>query len=423
MVLRTDEMQLSRGESIRDTAYVLSRHAAAIGIRTGPDDEVAELARHASVPVINMLTAGHHPCQALADLLTLREAFGSVRGLTLAYVGDGNNVARSLAIVGASRASTCASPRRRAISWSRCPAVILTDDPVEAVDGADAVYTDVWVSMSDDPASAEARRRALAPYRIDAGLLIAPPPCHRAALPARPSRRRDHRRCAVRRPSTHLGSGREPAPRAEGAAGAARRLKPHTPLHSRARCAPVGVGSRHAPSQSGAPHHATRKTLVVKQFRLRHHQGRRPGEHVRPLAVTARSARRRRRGPVPSRPRRAHARQPDAQPRRRSPAPRERATPRSPAPAETARSARSHARGRGDTDCQDRRLRRRRHRQVGALRREGNRLRRHRRRPATRSQRRSQRRRAPGGPRLGQHRGRRRAARPRHHPIRVTSSC
>ncbi len=189
MVLRTDDLQLTRGESIRDTAYVLSRHVAAIGIRTGPDELVAELAGHASVPVINMLTAGHHPCQALADLLTMREEFGRLEGLTVAYVGDGNNVARSLAIVGALAGVNVriASPPGYQLAEPVAGATF-TDDPRAAVTGADAVYTDVWVSMSDDPESAATRRAALAPYRIDDELLdlAAPHSIALHCLPAHP---------------------------------------------------------------------------------------------------------------------------------------------------------------------------------------------------------------------------------------------
>lgn len=188
MVLRADELQLSRGESVRDTAYVLSRHVAAIGIRTDAHEPVAELARYATVPVFNMLTAEHHPCQALADLLTLRETFGRLAGLKLAYVGDGNNVARSLSIVGplAGVEVTVAAPD----GYQLEPGVgaTLTSDPRAAVSGADAVYTDVWVSMSDDPSTAERRRRALAPYRIDERLmsLAAPHAIALHCLPAHP---------------------------------------------------------------------------------------------------------------------------------------------------------------------------------------------------------------------------------------------
>jgi ornithine carbamoyltransferase len=171
MVLRSDEMQLSRGESVRDTALVLSRHVAAIGIRTGPDELVGELARYATVPVVNMLTALHHPCQALADLQTLKETFGGLEGLRLGYVGDGNNVARSLAILGelAGVEVTIASPP--GYQLEPVAGAVLTTEPIEAAHEADALYTDVWVSMNDSPASAAARREALAPYRLDEQLL------------------------------------------------------------------------------------------------------------------------------------------------------------------------------------------------------------------------------------------------------------
>jgi ornithine carbamoyltransferase len=188
MVLRADELQLSRGESVRDTANVLSRHVAAIGIRTGPDELLAEFAAHSSIPVINMLTAGHHPCQALADLFTLREAFGSLAGLKLAYVGDGNNVARSLAILGHTAGVQLRVAAPDGYQLEPLPGVVLTDDPRAAAEGADAIYTDVWVSMSDDPGSANARRRALAPYRIDDQLLdlAAPHAIALHCLPAHP---------------------------------------------------------------------------------------------------------------------------------------------------------------------------------------------------------------------------------------------
>lgn len=170
MILRPDEMQLSRGESPRDTALVLSRHVAAICIRTGPDALVEELAANASVPVVNMLTAGHHPCQALADLMTLRETFGRLEGLVLTYVGDGNNVARSLAIVGALAGVEVRIAAPSGYQLEPVAGAKLFEDPAEAVAGAHALYSDVWVSMGDE-ATADARRAALAPYRIDDALL------------------------------------------------------------------------------------------------------------------------------------------------------------------------------------------------------------------------------------------------------------
>jgi ornithine carbamoyltransferase len=200
VVLRSGEMQLSRGESARDTALVLSRQVAAVGMRTGPDSLLAELAEHAQIPVLNMLTARHHPCQALADLMTVREAFGALAGLRLAYVGDGTNVARSLAILGtlAGMDVAIASPPGYALEddLSLPPgakgSLTLYRDPREAASGAHALYTDVWVSMGDEDSATDRRsiphsehaagspvgqrRAALAPYRIDDGLLDAAAP-------------------------------------------------------------------------------------------------------------------------------------------------------------------------------------------------------------------------------------------------------
>jgi len=186
MVLRANELQLTRGESVRDTALVFSRHAAVIGLRTGSEERLAALAEHATVPVVNMLSPRHHPCQALADLMTLREAFGAIEGRVLTYVGDGNNVARSLAILGglAGVEVRVAAPTHFQLEGG----AKLYDDPAEAVAGADAVYTDVWVSMSDDESEAARRRDALDPYRLDDALLdkAAPHAIALHCLPAHP---------------------------------------------------------------------------------------------------------------------------------------------------------------------------------------------------------------------------------------------
>jgi ornithine carbamoyltransferase len=187
MVLRGDEMQLSRGEAVKDTARILSAHVDAIGVRTGPDAVLEELAAEGSIPVFNMLTAGHHPCQALADLMTLRETFGELEGLKLAYVGDGNNVARSLAILGAIAGLEVVVASPDGYTLEPVGGAALVRDPVEAVSGARAVYADVWVSMGDE-ATADERRAALAPYRIDDALLdrAAPGAIALHCLPAHP---------------------------------------------------------------------------------------------------------------------------------------------------------------------------------------------------------------------------------------------
>jgi ornithine carbamoyltransferase len=188
MVLRANELQLTRGESIRDTALVFSRHAAVIGLRTSSEERLRALAEYAEVPVVNMLSPDHHPLQALADLMTLWEAFGSLEGRVLGYVGDGNNVARSLAIVGTLAGMEVRVAAPEGFQLAEPHGAILTDDAAEAAAGADALYTDVWVSMGDDESTAAARREALAPYRLDDALLdrAAPGAIALHCLPAHP---------------------------------------------------------------------------------------------------------------------------------------------------------------------------------------------------------------------------------------------
>jgi ornithine carbamoyltransferase len=179
LLLRSEELQLARGESVKDTALVLSRYIDGIAVRVGEHSLLEELARHASVPVVNALTPLHHPCQALADLQTLRERFGAVEGLRVAYVGDGNNVCHSLMLLGARLgveliAATPAELRPdEAIVAEAGDLARVVDDPVAAADGAHVLYTDVWVSMGDEGDEGDARRRRelLEPYRLDSGLL------------------------------------------------------------------------------------------------------------------------------------------------------------------------------------------------------------------------------------------------------------
>ena len=186
VVMRGDELQLSRGESVADTARVLSRYLHGIVIRSASDESVAELAAEADVPVVNALTPSNHPCQALADLLTLRERFGSLDGLRVAYLGDGNNVARSLAVLGrtAGIEVVASSPEGLELESGICE---LVGDPEQAVEGADAIYTDVWVSMGDDADAAD-RRALLEPYALTERLmdLASPEAIALHCLPAHP---------------------------------------------------------------------------------------------------------------------------------------------------------------------------------------------------------------------------------------------
>ena len=177
--LSPEEIQIGKRETPSDTGRVLARYIDAIMVRTFDHGDLEELAGAADVPVINGLSDTHHPCQALADLMTVREEFGTLEGTKIAYVGDGNNVAHSLAIACALTGTglTIAHPEGHGpdaeiveLAESLGAAPRLTEDPAEAVRGANVVYTDVWASMGQE-AEAEDRKQKFAPYQVDEGLM------------------------------------------------------------------------------------------------------------------------------------------------------------------------------------------------------------------------------------------------------------
>lgn len=179
------ELQLGRGETVEDTGRVLGRYVQGLVVRTFGQGRLRALAEHGGVPVVNALTDAEHPCQALADLLTVRDEFGSFEGRTLTYVGDGNNVAHSLLLAAASvglgvrvahPAGYAPDPAVVADARDRAAAhgseVTVTDDPLAAARGADALYTDVWTSMGQEEESVR-RLRDFAGFQLDARLLAA----------------------------------------------------------------------------------------------------------------------------------------------------------------------------------------------------------------------------------------------------------
>jgi ornithine carbamoyltransferase len=183
LFLSSQELQMGRGEPVKDTAAVLSRYVNGIMIRTFDHATVQELARYASVPVVNGLTDLLHPCQVLADLLTIEEKKGHLQGVKIAYTGDGNNVAHSL-LLGCSKMgldlAVATPPSYRPLPKIVAEAlanagqsgskIFITDDPSEAVKNADVIYTDVWTSMGQEKEKAE-RRTIFAPYQINSNLV------------------------------------------------------------------------------------------------------------------------------------------------------------------------------------------------------------------------------------------------------------
>lgn len=177
--LSPQEIQMGKRETPSDTGRVLARYIDAIMVRTFDHEELEELAGAADVPVINGLSDEHHPCQALADLLTVREEFGTLEGVKIAYVGDGNNVAHSLAIACALTGASLTiahpeghGPDPKVVETAERlgAAPVLTGDPAEAAKGASVVYTDVWASMGQEDEAVD-RRQKFAPYQVNEGLM------------------------------------------------------------------------------------------------------------------------------------------------------------------------------------------------------------------------------------------------------------
>jgi len=182
LYLSPTEINLGKRESLYDVAKNLERMVQAIMIRTYAHDIVARMAEYAGIPIINGLTDYSHPCQAMADYFTMQELKGNVAGLKVAFVGDGNNVCHSLMFAGAQLGTHVWAatpegyePRPEAVEWALQRGAktggtcTLTDDPVEAVTGADVVYTDVWASMGQEE-EAEERRKIFVPYQVNSGL-------------------------------------------------------------------------------------------------------------------------------------------------------------------------------------------------------------------------------------------------------------
>ncbi len=184
MFMTAQDTQISRKEPLSDMARVLERYIDAIVIRTFAQEDVEELARFASIPVVNALTDHSHPCQVLADLLTIKEKRGSLDGITVAWVGDGNNVANSwiyaAAILGFTLNLACPDgyePEQDVVDWAKSHGggkISLIKDAFKAVDGADVIYTDVWASMGQED-EAEKRRNAFSGYQVNSELLAGAP--------------------------------------------------------------------------------------------------------------------------------------------------------------------------------------------------------------------------------------------------------